>query len=127
MVGGLTDVDVRLALSGCAKKRTRGKVFLGGTQGLVENDLETELHKIGKTKLLRIMKNPNGKPKGFGFVTFDDEMAADKLIVDGHILVKGKMVYALPAIDKSHLTTASVGSTKNHKQWIPVAHCPSHL
>lgn len=62
------------------------KIFIGGLRyEITEKDLESEFSKFGQVINARVVRDAStGASKGFGFVTFSEESAAQAaLIMDG--------------------------------------------
>lgn len=60
------------------------KIFVGGLpHALTEEQITEYFGKYGKVVECQIMKDrENGKPRGFGFVTFDNEEAVEKVLAN---------------------------------------------
>ena len=56
------------------------KLFIGGIRnGMSEDMLRGHFGQFGRVKYLHIAKNSEGRRRGFGFVTFDNEDVVDKI------------------------------------------------
>jgi len=65
-----------------------GKLFLGGVSWETSEDtLRRYFEKFGKLIDCAVMKDKQtGKPRGFGFVQYDDPSVVDKILAEQHIL-----------------------------------------
>ncbi|XP_076901004.1 uncharacterized protein LOC143555319 [Bidens hawaiensis] len=75
------------------------EVFVGG---LARSLTEDKVHKVfsacGEIVDIRLMKDPSGNPKGFGFIRFATKDAADKALKELHdSMLDGKKIGVLPS------------------------------
>eukprot|EP00658_Telonema_sp_P-2_P031245 TRINITY_DN2342_c0_g1_i2.p1 TRINITY_DN2342_c0_g1~~TRINITY_DN2342_c0_g1_i2.p1 ORF type:complete len:508 (+),score=98.35 TRINITY_DN2342_c0_g1_i2:149-1672(+) len=70
------------------------KLFMGGlAMEATEEGIKKYFSKFGEVTEVMIMTDPpTGKPRGFGFLSFDTIEAANACIAQGHHMVCGKMV-----------------------------------
>uniref|UniRef100_A0A7S3Z4R6 RRM domain-containing protein n=1 Tax=Lotharella globosa TaxID=91324 RepID=A0A7S3Z4R6_9EUKA len=87
-----------------ATQKTR-KIFVGGIpQDCTEAAFEKFFGQFGTIVDAKIMTDGmTGRPRGFGFVTFDSEQPADKLSQMHHIELNGKQVEVKKAVPKARL------------------------
>ena len=80
------------------------KVFVGGVkQGLDEAKLRQFFEQFGNIVSIDIPLDKEQRPKGFGFVTFDDFDVADKLVAKRHFTVSGFDCEVKKALSKDEL------------------------
>ncbi|XP_073303583.1 heterogeneous nuclear ribonucleoprotein 1-like [Primulina huaijiensis] len=81
--------------------RTR-KIFVGGLASTItEIEFKRYFDKFGTTTDVVVMYDHNtGRPRGFGFVTYDSEEAVDKVLANTFHELNGKMVEVKRAVPK---------------------------
>ena len=80
------------------------KVFVGGVkEGLDQAMLRQFFEKFGNIVSIDIPFDKEQKPKGFGFITFDDFDVADKLVAKRHFEVSGFPCEVKKALSKDEL------------------------
>ncbi|KIY99006.1 putative RNA-binding protein [Monoraphidium neglectum] len=79
--------------------RERRKIFLGGLSWETNEDkLKEHFGKYGVIQEVIVMRDRvTGKPRGFGFITFDTEEAAQRACEDDHTL-DGRTIDAKPSV-----------------------------
>ena len=70
------------------------KIFVSGLKDdITEEDMRCYFEQFGViTDILVVLDKETKKPRGFGFVEFDDYDPVDKLIMDTHHEINGKRV-----------------------------------
>ncbi|XP_073150052.1 heterogeneous nuclear ribonucleoprotein 1-like [Henckelia pumila] len=81
--------------------RTR-KIFVGGLASTItESEFKRYFDQFGTTTDAVVMYDHNtGRPRGFGFVTYDSEEAVDKVLANTFHELNGKMVEVKRAVPK---------------------------
>jgi len=79
------------------------KVFVGGLSlDTNKEDLQGYFSKFGKvTEAMIMLDRDSGRPRGFGFVTFEDEETADKVVLCGSHSLRNKPVECKKAVPKA--------------------------
>ncbi|GJD10320.1 Uncharacterized RNA-binding protein [Galdieria sulphuraria] len=110
-----TEQEVKLAQSG-REEKNRGKVFVGGLSWETgEDSLRAYFEGYGEVADCVIMRDKyTGHPRGFGFVTFQDDSVADLVASLSHIL-DGRQVEAKKAVPKAEVSTKNE-TTKTTKK-----------
>lgn len=67
--------------------------------------------KFGQVSDCIVMKDPDGKSRCFGFVTFSDPSVVDTVLEKTHILDKKQVLQARAILDRSQ-----AGYTQGHKK-----------
>jgi len=71
-------------------------VLVGGIgQDVVEEEFKEFFEQFGTVlDATLMMDKETGRPRGFGFVTFDDDSAVEHCMSEAPLAIKGKMVYS---------------------------------
>jgi len=89
------------ALAGGGARPTQGKIFIGGlSPDATDNDLYTHFGMYGSlTDAVVMLDKANGKPRGFGFVTYEDPAVVEVVLQDqdSHVIA-GKLVQCKRAV-----------------------------
>ena len=72
------------------------KIFVGGLPDLATEELLAYFGTFGSVSDAVVMRDVRGKPRGFGFVTYDDSAVRERVMGMEHTL-KGKAVSLKPA------------------------------
>ncbi|KAM3413744.1 hypothetical protein BST61_g10432 [Cercospora zeina] len=85
-------IDPKRAIPRDEQERT-AKIFVGGvSQDATEQDFEAFFQKFGRVLDATLMMDKDtGRPRGFGFVTFDNEMAVERTL-EGPLAILGKPI-----------------------------------
>jgi RNA recognition motif-containing protein len=80
-----------------------GKLFIGGLAPMSsEADLKTTFEKFGKLIDCIVMRDSyTNRPRGFGFITFEDPRNVDKVLSAGKIEIDGRTIDAKAAIPRN--------------------------
>lgn len=86
-------IDPKRAIPREEQDRT-SKIFVGGIgQDVVEEEFKAYFEQFGTVlDATLMMDKETGRPRGFGFVTFDDDSAVENCLAQGPLAIKGKMV-----------------------------------
>ncbi|KAK9811511.1 hypothetical protein WJX72_005089 [[Myrmecia] bisecta] len=95
------EIDVKRSIpQGQVHRQRSRKLFVGGLAAeTTSDDLERQFSQYGKIIEAQVMiDHASGRSRGFAFLTFEDEAAADKVFAAGSMHeVSGKMVEVKPA------------------------------
>ena len=96
----LTQIDPKRAIPRDEQDRT-SKIFVGGIgQDVIEEEFKDYFEQFGTVlDATLMMDKETGRPRGFGFVTFDDDSAVENCMAHGPLAIKGKMVLSHLKID----------------------------
>ncbi|KAI5363559.1 putative RNA recognition motif domain, nucleotide-binding alpha-beta plait domain superfamily [Septoria linicola] len=85
-------IDPKRAIPRDEQERT-AKIFVGGvSQDATEQDFEAFFQKFGRVLDATLMMDKDtGRPRGFGFVTFDNEIAVERTL-EGPLAILGKPI-----------------------------------
>merc|ERR1712001_234674 len=94
--------------------QTVKKIFVGGLkEDHTEDDIRQYFEEFGKiVAITRLTEKDTGKPRGFGFVEFDDYDPVDKAILKGNQSghqIKGKRVDVKKAVSKQEMNSGYGG------------------
>lgn len=105
----LVDENVNSLNSGnytnVVKNKSTSKIFVGGLPDLTLEEFKTYFYRFGHIKdAVLITDKQNGRPRGFGFVTFESVDAVNKVTkhYNNHYL-KGKWVECKKALPKDEI------------------------
>ncbi|KAJ3336863.1 hypothetical protein HDU83_009079, partial [Entophlyctis luteolus] len=93
------DIDARIL--NVVKKLLKGSsvheprdIYVGNLPaGINEYNLKTAFNRFGNVRQVKIMKHPDGTPKGYAFVVFHDSFAAKEAVKSGQsISILGQIV-----------------------------------
>lgn len=87
-----TKIDPKRAIPRDEQERT-AKIFVGGvSQDATESDFKEFFTKFGRVLDATLMMDKDtGRPRGFGFVTFDNDMAVERTL-EGPLSILGKPI-----------------------------------
>lgn len=80
------------------------KLFVGGTGELTDADFREYFKKFGEIQDAVIVRKQDGASRGFGFVTFADELTVEKCLVIQHE-IKGRKVDLRRAVPRDQMAT----------------------
>jgi len=85
------------------------KLFVGGVKDHVtDDDLREYFQVFGNIESIEmITERETGKRRGFGFITFDDCDAVDKIVLRKNHVVNGVMIEVKKAMDKEQMNAAA--------------------
>ena len=88
----LKQIDPKRAIPRDEQDRT-SKIFVGGIgQDVIEEEFKEYFEQFGTVlDATLMMDKETGRPRGFGFVTFDDDSAVENCMSHGPLAIKGKM------------------------------------
>mmetsp|Transcript_11353 Transcript_11353/g.41543 ORF Transcript_11353/g.41543 Transcript_11353/m.41543 type:complete len:211 (+) Transcript_11353:372-1004(+) len=83
----------------------RKKIFVGGLASTADEDaLHQFFSKFGPIQEILVMREPGtNRPRGFGFVTFDDEEAVNKVLVSRYHEMGDKRVEVKAAVPRGEM------------------------
>lgn len=84
------------------------KLFVGGTGELTDDDFREYFSQYGVIQDAVIVRKQDGTSRGFGFVTFADEMSVEKCLVVQHEL-KGRKVDLRRAVPREQMANQQQG------------------
>lgn len=91
------------------------KLFVGGTGELSDDDFRHYFQTYGEIQDAVIVRKQDGTSRGFGFVTFTNEMAVEKCLVIQHE-IKGRKVDLRRAVPReqmaSHQAAVCLGTNR---------------
>ncbi|CAD7702390.1 unnamed protein product [Ostreobium quekettii] len=79
------------------------KMFVGGTGELSDQDFKLYFDPYGEIEDAVIVRTKEGSSRGFGFVTFKDEISVEKCLVQMHTLPNGKSVDLKRAVPREQM------------------------
>lgn len=80
------------------------KLFVAGLrEGINEDNLRAHFSRFGNIVEILIMKDREGKPRGFAFVTYDDYDAVDKAVLEKPHVINGKNLDVKKAVPKEKM------------------------
>eukprot|EP00238_Polyblepharides_amylifera_P008014 CAMPEP_0196578912 /NCGR_PEP_ID=MMETSP1081-20130531/12578_1 /TAXON_ID=36882 /ORGANISM="Pyramimonas amylifera, Strain CCMP720" /LENGTH=292 /DNA_ID=CAMNT_0041898301 /DNA_START=82 /DNA_END=957 /DNA_ORIENTATION=- len=82
-VGGRSERSFR---GGGGRPEDSLKLFIGGTQGTEENVFREYFEQFGTMSDCVLLRNAEGKSRGFGFVTYTDSDAVEKVVRMSHTI-----------------------------------------
>ncbi|DBA69944.1 TPA: hypothetical protein ACH3X2_012437 [Trebouxia sp. C0005] len=93
--------------SGSGNSLTK-KMFVGGTGDIADEEFSQYFSQFGEIEDCVILRKPDGGSRGFGFVTYKDEMSVEKCLVMQHSL-SGKTVELKRAVKKEDMSGGGGG------------------
>lgn len=66
--------------------RMTKKMFVGGTIDITDAEFREYFSRFGRIDDATILRKPDGSSRGYGFVTFEDEISVEKCLVQEHEL-----------------------------------------
>jgi len=78
------------------------KMFVGGTGEITDEEFRQHFDKYGEIEDAVVVRRDNVS-RGFGFVTFKDEMSVEKCLVEAHILPNGRRVDIKRAVPRDQI------------------------
>lgn len=104
---------VQTQISTSFKNADSKKIFVGGLRDkITKDDLSDYFEKFGTiTDAVVMYEKASRKPRGFGFVTFDSQKAADEVLKNSFHFIKGTKVEAKNAEPRDQ---------NGHYHWSPV-------
>ena len=102
-------IDPKRAIPRDEQERT-AKIFVGGvSQDATEQDFEAFFQKFGRVLDATLMMDKDtGRPRGFGFVTFDNEMAVERTL-EGPLAILGKPIEVKRAQPRGKMDEENAG------------------
>ncbi|CAD7702233.1 unnamed protein product [Ostreobium quekettii] len=79
------------------------KMFVGGTGEISDQDFKLYFDPYGEIDDAVIVRTKDGSSRGFGFVTFKDEISVEKCLVQMHTLPNGKSVDLKRAVPREQM------------------------
>ena len=90
------------------------KIFVGGlSSSLTDEQFRNYFEKFGRTVDAVVMQDSSNKPRGFGFVTFDSEESAAKVMRNSFHELNGKTVEVKKAVPKDRVN-GDIGSCSSN-------------
>ncbi|CAF1221400.1 unnamed protein product [Rotaria sordida] len=85
------------------------KLFVAGLrEGINEDSLRQYFSRFGNIVEVLVMKDRDGKPRGFAFVTFDDYDAVDKAVLEKPHIINGRNLDVKKAVPKEKMQEESI-------------------
>ncbi|XP_046896728.1 heterogeneous nuclear ribonucleoprotein A1b isoform X8 [Hypomesus transpacificus] len=90
------------------------KIFVGGIkEDTEESHLRDYFEQYGKIEVIDIMTDRNsGKKRGFGFVTFDDHDAVDRIVIQKYHTVNGHNCEVRKALSRQEMQGSPMGGMR---------------
>ena len=66
--------------------RLTKKLFVGGAVDITDSEFRDYFSQFGRIEDASILRKPDGSSRGYGFVTFEDEMSVEKCLVQEHFV-----------------------------------------
>lgn len=85
------------------------KLFVGGTGDLEQEEFRTYFEQFGETEDAAVVKMPDGKLRGFGFVTFRDDDAMERCLAVRRHTIGGQAVEVKKAVPKGQDPSSMAG------------------
>ena len=114
-------IDPKRAIPREEQERT-AKIFVGGvSQECTDADFREFFEQYGRVLDATLMMDKDtGRPRGFGFVTFDSDAAVDRTL-EGPLAIHGKMIEVKRAEPRGNLRDGDGGHSKfgrgNNNRW----------
>ncbi|CAF1302068.1 unnamed protein product [Rotaria magnacalcarata] len=87
------------------------KLFVAGLrEGINEENLRQHFSRFGNIVEVLVMKDRDGKPRGFAFVTYDDYDAVDKAVLEKPHIINGRNLDVKKAVPKEKMQDESGGN-----------------
>ena len=111
-----TQIDPKRAIPREEQERT-AKIFVGGvSQECTDPEFREFFEQFGRVLDATLMMDKDtGRPRGFGFVTFDSEAAVDRTL-EGPLAIHGKMIEVKRAEPRGNLRDGDGGHGKFGRQ-----------
>ncbi|GAB4824124.1 hypothetical protein N2152v2_011170 [Parachlorella kessleri] len=105
--GRKVDVKAAVPKDQGGSKLTK-KMFVGGTGEITDDDFRAYFAQFGNITDCVVLRKHDGGSRGFGFVTYDDEVSVEKCLVMPHVL-NGKAVEVKRAVGKDQSPGGGMG------------------
>ncbi|KAM7535052.1 hypothetical protein Aperf_G00000099503 [Anoplocephala perfoliata] len=113
------EIETEIPPSPSASLTEPGKMFVGGlSHSTTEGTLKAYFEKFGAIKETTIMRDPsNARSRGFGFVTFEDSSAVERVLENRPHMVDSKEIDPKMAVPRSS-SHSSKAPTKSRKVFV---------
>lgn len=81
--------------------RLTKKMFVGGAIDITDSEFRDYFARYGRIEDASVLRKPDGSSRGYGFVTFEDEMSVEKCLVQEHF-INGHILDCKRAMAKEH-------------------------